>query len=147
MRDWVNDRLDQMDQDVTSEYILMSYSPDTRETVDLLRQRYIANDGPEKLAARNGDWTKLEAKYPTLRGWLKLPKKPRGKHKRPQIIGPADMAAIDVLRIRDIWRQEYEQVQRTPFDGPSALEIAAERHGVKIELIESKLKSRTKTTL
>jgi hypothetical protein len=50
-------------------------------------------------------------------------------------------AAADVKRIRVIWREFYDgKANRRKGDGPSALEIAAERHGVKPDEIMKFLK-------
>ena len=60
-----------------------------------------------------------------------------------------DNAAADVKRIREIWQRPgpygYGKKNRREDDGPSAIEIAATRHGVTVEKVIERLKRASRT--
>jgi hypothetical protein len=83
------------------------------------------------LAAWHGNMQPLHALYPHLAPFLQAPKRGRGAVER---------AAAEVKIIRALWQRRYGKKYRHADDGPSAVEIAAERWGVSPAEVKKALK-------
>jgi hypothetical protein len=124
---FVLDQLDQMDIDDSR-----SIDPDY-ERVGL------------ELAER-GDVTLLRLANPRIARFIHPLALKRGQRRRKRRSADrhtdrVDAAAMDVPRIRDIWRRAYDGVRyRTMGCGPTAAEIAAERWSVKVDDVERRVK-------
>jgi hypothetical protein len=91
------------------------------------------------LAAWHGNMQPLHAFYPHLAPFLQAPKRGRGKYLRRRNFA-VERAAAEVKIIRALWQRHYRKKNRRADDGPSAVEIAAERWGVGIAEVEKALK-------
>ena len=123
--------------------------------------------GLERQAARRGDIRPalelIRKLKPQLADLVQLPPLARGRRRDPITVGgvpvpPGDKkpsgywvavaehrklvaeAAADVKRIRVIWDEFFGKTNRRKGDGPSALDMAAERHGVTPDEIVKFLK-------
>jgi hypothetical protein len=154
MHDWVNARLDEENQaeakrlvgdvDPDAPYRPPVIAPEHAEKYNKWRRE----GGFELEAAKHGviePARKLvRSVFPLLADLVQLPPLKRGKKYYPtrsvkglHIAG----AANDVERIRVLWKAHYNRRNRRPSDGPSAIEIAAERHEVSVEEVVSHLKN------
>jgi hypothetical protein len=91
------------------------------------------------LAGQYGNMQPLHATYPHLAPFLQAPKRGRGKYPRETNLA-VERAAAEVSIIRALWQKHYGKKNRHADDGPSAVEIAAERWGVDPADIERALK-------
>jgi hypothetical protein len=83
-----------------------------------------------KVRARYGDYEPLRQRLPDFAEFLNPPKGTKHIHspKPPSaVLDPVREAAKDVRRIRAIWQQHYGKKNRSAEEGPSAVQIAAER--------------------
>lgn len=125
--------------------------------------------GPELDAAQRGDIgparETVRKTYPLLADLLQPPKLKRGEKYLPYTIGEGVIhrpdvrfgellrevehrkliaaAVADVKRIKRIWQDRYGRTYRRQ-DQVSAIEIAAERHGVTVDEAAERLKRTTK---
>lgn len=90
--------------------------------------------------------------FPLLADLVQLPPLKRGEKYNPELAGVRTVgelrhkwsiaaAAKDAKRIRALWEAHDTRRNRRPTDGPSAIEIAAERHEVSVEEVELHLKN------
>ncbi len=146
--EWTNARLDEMHaQEDKIEFDEETYDP-TRDPFYIPDPKYVGavekdvterlKRGRVKLAARAGDHETL-ARLATTEELRRLAYKPykRGREKgepRPRDLpdrlkSSLEEASYDVERIREIWQQHYGRRNRKA--EPTAIEIAARRHGIK----------------
>jgi hypothetical protein len=134
--DSVSARIDE-DDETRSEALLIDVPPEHREKYFKWRR----GGGLEHAAAEDGVIEPMRALVrsvvPYADDLVQLPKlKPGQKFRRVSLPeaerrGRIAAAARDVKRIRALWRRYYGRHNRHSEDGPSAEEIAAERHGAK----------------
>ena len=136
MIDWVNYQLNQLPDG------LENWKPNPPD-VAKRQLDWILNLGPEIEFAEHGDIEPLRRKLPHLAKFLCLPKmdgKGRRFQKNPRKFKKKKAAAVTVRKIMALWKEHYGRKNRSPSDGPSAAEIAAERWGVDVEAVLRELK-------
>jgi hypothetical protein len=128
MVDWVNERLDELNE------------ADFNEGCNNAQQfeAWLATGGREIDAADHGNIEPLRKRLPQIARFLTAPL-PR-KRKKRQMLSPAAVAALNVKRIRHLWKKHYKRKNRRKDDGPSAIEIAALRSEVSVGKVEKRLK-------
>lgn len=144
MIDWVSAKLD--------EPPLLSPEDAARRVEEVRKD--IREGGPQARAAHEGHVGParelIRKHFPPLAAFVQLLPLKRGqKYRRKKSFGGArayrrrrvENAAADVDRIREIWKAHYGKRNRRATDGPSAPEIAAERHGVTADEVEQYLKT------
>jgi hypothetical protein len=154
MHDWVNARLNEENQaeaerrigdaDVDAPCRPPVIAPEHAEKYNKWRregglERAAAEHGVMELARR-----RVRSVFPLLADLVQLPPLKRGKKYYPTRSGHRlhiAGAAKDVERIRVLWKAHYNRRNRRVSDGPSAIEIAAERHEVSVEEVVSRLKN------
>ena len=137
MQAWVNERLDELLDDRLKRGMTLTQSDQTIADFDA----WVEADGHLIEQACKGDLKPVHDKYPHLAVLLQKPKLGRGKYMRMRAPDPVQSAAEDVLRIRALWKEHFHRMKRGPLDGPSAIEIAAKRCGVRERHVEVRLKS------
>jgi hypothetical protein len=172
---WVNARLDEQDAEERrrqADPFPPVIPPEHAEKYN----RWRDEGGLERLAAQHGvigpARDLIRSRWPLLADLVQLPPLGRGEkylrsggvsitdkrrdaHGRSLAMleahrkGHVVKAAWDVQRIKRIWQDHYGRKNRHATDGPSANEIAAERHGVTAEEVELHLKMflRTKSRI
>jgi len=152
MIDWAAAMIDE-DDEARSEALLfdLGVPPEHREKYFKWRRE----GGYELEAAKHGFIEParelIRQRWPLLARLAQPPKLKRGEKYHPELAGirtagqllhKADVkaAAKDVGRVRELWRAHYGKQNRRPADGPSAIDIAAERHGVSTDAVASHLK-------
>ena len=159
MIEWVNARLDELDAaDAQRQASIVDedgrYCPPPEHAEKYYKWR--DGGGLERAAADRGfiDQARslVRSRWPYIADLVQLPPLKRGEKYRPELTGVRTggqlvrrwriaSAAADVKRIRELWQVHYEgKKNRHPDDGPSAVQIAADRHGVSVEEVELKLK-------
>jgi hypothetical protein len=128
MADWVNERLDELDE--------AKFNEGCNNSEEF--RAFVGTWGSEIDAADRGNIEPLRKRLPQIARFLTAPP-PRTKKKR-QMLSPAEAAALNVKRIRDLWKKNYKRKNRRRDDGPSAIEIAALRSEVSVEKVERRLK-------
>jgi hypothetical protein len=98
-----------------------------------------------KVDAREGRPERLRKLLPSLAEFIHAPPLARGQRHKPQFDPYAalllELALDDVREIRQIWREHFGKAYAPP-RGPTALTIAAERHGVTEEQLLTYRKNR-----
>lgn len=123
MTRWVNDELNRMDvaalrKDIKGESDYVGWAieqADKRASIEPLRNA-----------------------FPNLARFLQFPKKRVGERGERKGFDPIKGAALDVMRIQDLWKATYGNKRRTT--APSATEIAAERWDVPVSMVANKMK-------
>jgi hypothetical protein len=154
MVDWVNKKLDEENATEAQRYA-DNFPPVIAPEHAEKYFKWRSEGGLERAAAEAGviDLARalVRSRWPYLADLVQLPPLKRGEKFRPELTGVltgaqlrhklsiAD-AAKDVKRIRRLWQAHYGQKNRRPSDGPSAVQIAAKRHGVSVEEVELRLK-------
>jgi hypothetical protein len=91
--------------------------------------------------AEKGNMEPLRRLLPGLARFLHRPKQKRGKRFPKDKEGdPVTAAASDVKTIRKLWKTHYGKMNRPKNDPITAEQIAADRHGVDVEEVVSRLK-------
>jgi hypothetical protein len=135
MTDWVNAELDWIK--IHSENFVR-YG----ESTLTLDERYALEQAIEE--ADRGNVASLQRLYPHLARFLQPPALGVGeKYPKDNSNDPVNKAMVDVETIHLLWRRYFLDHKRRPKgDLVKAEQIAADRHGVDIKAVESKLKNR-----
>jgi hypothetical protein len=127
---WVNAKLDQMDT-ISERFVRYGESVLESDEAYVLAQAIKQAD--------NGDIEPLRRLYPHLAGFLRRPKRQRGKRFAKNNRSPVKEAVYDVKRIRDLWLVNYQKKKRSK-DLVTAEQIAADRWHVDVAVVANRMK-------
>lgn len=138
MYDWVCERLDDPKEVFNFRRFGLEPAELTRPTIEDFEDE----EEWRKAEARLGDVEPLRRAHPDLAEFLFSPKRKRGQKLPPRRHRPDNvwLAAVDAKFIPIIWKAYYGRSKRTREDGPSAVDIAAQKWGVAKKSVEARIK-------